>query len=263
MNHRRVVYTAIFGGSDRLHEPAVVEPGCDYVCFTDDLALKSAVWDIRRPHMPFADSRRNARMLKILAHRHFADYEYSIWLDGTFTLLCPPGELIERYLDEDDFAAFKHPRRNCLYDEALACIQMGKDDPLVLFGQARAYMSDGYPPDNGLIYSGIVLRRHSPLVAETCELWWQELARHSKRDQVSFNYVDWKTGLTYAPLAGSWRVNPHATYSRHLDDQSPARGARLPNVRRRAIALALQVTIARYKACPKTPAASLQHNLQL
>src|SRR5207253_2582285 len=38
-----VVYTAIFGGYDELHDPCEQLPGVDYVCFTDNPRLKSNV----------------------------------------------------------------------------------------------------------------------------------------------------------------------------------------------------------------------------
>ena len=44
-----VVYTAIFGGRDNLQEPTAVEPGIEYVCFTDNPRLKSATWRIAWP----------------------------------------------------------------------------------------------------------------------------------------------------------------------------------------------------------------------
>ena len=45
--NKKVVYTCITGGYDNLIDPSYVTEGYDYVCFTDNLELKSKVWEIR------------------------------------------------------------------------------------------------------------------------------------------------------------------------------------------------------------------------
>lgn len=74
-----VVFTCITGGIDVLQDPLVVSEGSAFVCFTDDDGCSSAVWQIRRAPSPFADPRRNSRLPKILSHRYFPEFSYSVW----------------------------------------------------------------------------------------------------------------------------------------------------------------------------------------
>ena len=44
----------------------------------------------------------------------------------------------------------------------------------------------------------MILRRHTDAIRRLNEAWWNEIVRGSRRDQLSFNYVAWKLGLSYA-----------------------------------------------------------------
>src|SRR4051794_35034769 len=92
---RVVVYTAITGGRDVLQEHQCFE-GADFVAFTDRPA--NSRWTILPACTDFDSPRQNAKAHKVLAHRYLADYDYSLWLDGSMTLLSPVRELIQRYL---------------------------------------------------------------------------------------------------------------------------------------------------------------------
>ena len=41
-----IVYTAITGGYDNLHDPQYVTKGWQYICFSD-VMLKSKIWDVK------------------------------------------------------------------------------------------------------------------------------------------------------------------------------------------------------------------------
>ena len=55
----------------------------------------------------------------------------------------------------------------------------GKDNSIqekILVGKMNKYFNEGYPKDNGLIVSGILLRKHNEEdVKITMEKWWEEL----------------------------------------------------------------------------------------
>lgn len=112
------------------------------------------------------------------------------------------GALLNRYLANHDIALHAHPHRNCIYDEASTCIKLGKDSPEVIRQQMERYRADGYPEKNGLVSGGIVYRRHTPTIAKLNTYWWQEIKAHSRRDQLSFNYVSWKYGIEYCVIKG-------------------------------------------------------------
>lgn len=200
VSNKIAVYTAIFGDYDELYDPLLVVDGIDYICFTDNKQLKSNIWDIRYlENDQSIDSTRNARKIKILAHKYLPEYEYSIWVDANFKILDNPVILIEKHLSESLLAAYNHSGgRNCIYAEADACIRLNKDDPIIINKQTKVYKDEGYPEFNGLVETGILLRKHNDIKSvEAMEIWWEQIMKYSKRDQISFNYVMWKLNFAY------------------------------------------------------------------
>ncbi len=193
------VYTAIFGDYDSLKEPPQIE-GCDFFCFTDDPNLSSKKYKIVVCKRRFKDPTRDARMYKILSHKFLPEYKYTLWIDGTVQIKegFDMKNFIKRYLKKQGLAIFKHPERDCVYQEVKACKKLNKDDPKVMDRQIRRYKKERYPENNGLVGSGIILRKNrSKRVMKINEDWWSELENNSKRDQLSFNYVCWKNHFNY------------------------------------------------------------------
>ena len=212
-----IIYTAIFNKYDTLRKPPQCN-GCDFVCFTDDPNMKSDTYDIRVAEETFSDPTRNARMYKILPHKFFAEYKYSIWLDGSrkFRKNFNPQEVIEKYLRENKIAAFEHSERNCVYDEFDVCIDQKRDDAQLMLQQKEKYMKKSYPKENGLVDSAFLIREHNnPQIIMFDEKWWEELSNFSRRDQLSFNYAAHKTGTTYTEIKGSIFNNKYFYYTGH------------------------------------------------
>ena len=179
---RTVIYTAIFGGRDRLWPPRQVEPDCRYVCFTDDRELEAELWEVRVVPRSDFDPVRSARRWKILSHRA-VDCDRSIWIDAIYEIVGPLAALFERFTE--DLAVFRHPVRDCVYEEAAECIRRGRDDPELIQRTLERLRRQTHPPHAGLFESGFLLRRHSAAVAEFNESWWNEIRRGTRRDQVS------------------------------------------------------------------------------
>lgn len=189
-----VVYTCITNDKDTL-KPLNKEKGVDYVCFSDKL-IKSDTWEIKKSTNDSSDPRRNARKHKILSHKYFPDYDYSIWVDGSIF----PSENIKRLIESlnTDVGVFKHQDRDCLYKEAHTCIYYKLDEEDKILSQIDKYSREGYPEKNGLVESRVLVRKHTKEVNEFNELWWNELINGSRRDQISFNYCIWKLGMKYS-----------------------------------------------------------------
>jgi hypothetical protein len=61
-----------------------------------------------------------------------------------------------------------------------------------------AYLQEGFPDTSPLPQNGIIFRRHHcKKVVKTMEFWWEQMTRHSNRDQLSLLYAVWKDGLEY------------------------------------------------------------------
>jgi hypothetical protein len=54
------------------------------------------------------------------------------------------------------------------------------------------------------------------------EVWWDEISRHSRRDQLSFNYVAWKLGFEYSTLPGCVDQNEFFDRKPHLPQEAAA-----------------------------------------
>jgi hypothetical protein len=214
---RIVVYTAVFGGYEGLI-PQPRSGGVDYICFTDT-PVRSKSWEVRVVEPDLVDPTRNARKYKLLPHQFLPDYGISLWIDANYLLVGDIGKLVDSKLSDVNMAVFDHAQtlsdpRDSVYEEYQSIIDMGKkigsykDDPEVMTRQIERYRREGFPSDNGLIFTAALLRRHNERdVVRAMERWWHEISIGSKRDQLSFNYAAWKEGLNYSIIDGDLRNN--------------------------------------------------------
>jgi hypothetical protein len=213
----RIIYTSVFGGYDKVAMQK--SKGWDWKCFSEDNSLSL-----------YEDNNRNAKRFKILPHRYFEDYEYSVFIDGNMTVRGNLDKLIEKYLSDANVAFFSHNNnnldaRNSAYDEAQTIFDLGeknmkispdrgilnyKDNPYVIQKQMERYRILRYPANDGLITGMVILRRHNEKdCIETMEDWWTEIKYNSKRDQLSFNYCAWKNDLKFNYMDGDSRDNEY------------------------------------------------------
>ncbi len=136
----------------------------------------------------FVDPKREAGMYFAIPHL-FMDTDISIMLSGECYLLCPPEQFVNELLGDADMAIHKHYCRDCVYDEGRAIIHFKKDNPEIVREQMDIYKKLGYPANNGLFETGIIIRRHTERVIAFNNAWFAEMCRHSRRDQMSINYV--------------------------------------------------------------------------
>jgi hypothetical protein len=212
-----VVYTAITNGYDSLKTPpAQWSNEAEFIAFLDEPNLRSG-WKFRKIYRRFNDQCRNAKIHKILAHKYFPQAKYSLWIDGSVFIKSklPPHSWVNSYLNRHDLAVFKHHARSCIYQEALACIQLGLDSDKVINRQMKRYFAKGYPVNNGLAECTVLLRRHTEKVKAFNELWYREIIKGSRRDQLSFNYTAHKLGLKYQQIPGVIYNNPHFLQTKH------------------------------------------------
>jgi hypothetical protein len=205
------VLTSITGGKDAL-TIGNSKGNAKWIAYSDE--FESDQWDMRSPYDGFKSDRRNSRFPKILSHLS-TDTKYSIWIDGNLKLIMPPEEVVEKYLNGYDLATFKHPVRNCIYDEAILCAKARLDDPEVIIEQVSRYEKDGYAKQRGLCECMMIVRRHTPKVEQFNNLWWAEYCRGSVRDQLSFMYCADKVGL---------RVNVINEQFKETEDKRLVRG---------------------------------------
>ena len=144
------------------------------------------------------DSRLTARWHKIMSHCALPEAEITLWHDGSHHLRVNPWDVVDYGLSNGHtFASFKHPARNCIFQEVQACLALKKDAADRLRMQAEHYRNEGYPPHYGLLETSCIVRLGSSPVHRLNEAWWQQLQLWSCRDQVSLPYVIWKSGFKH------------------------------------------------------------------
>ena len=189
---KKVIYTAIIGDYDTLKEPLVKTKGWDYICFTDQ-DLKSDTWKIIKVGRSDA---KEARRKKIYNEYIFNEYDLSIWIDASMYINYDLDAFKSIYF-KSDFTLMKHPSRNCTYQEGQACIHLDKDNTATIMQQLLDYKEKGFPANNGMVATGVMIRKHTKEVIQFCREWWSEVFEHSVRDQLSFNYIAWKKDFNY------------------------------------------------------------------
>jgi hypothetical protein len=220
MMSKLVVYTAITGGyGDQLKTPKIPHSemlDVDFVCFSDCVTNPPSPWIVKPPAWQHqSSSRRTARYHKLHPHLLFPDADFSIWIDGSEQLAYSPRKLIARYLASTDFATFKHPDRSTVAAEVSACIRLKKDQPTVLTRHLSKYQAEGFRDQSGMYETAMVLRRHTPQIERTNNMWWSELTNGSLRDQVSLPYVLHKTGTKVKHVAGCRGRCPYLVHKPH------------------------------------------------
>ena len=208
---RIAVYTCITGGYDLLrpvrHSGAIF----DFICFADAVTpeMRGSGWQIRPipPDLSEFSNVKKQRMVKICPHRYLPEYKVSLWLDANIAVNGDIWNAVKKYdLSKCPLYTSRHPQRDCIYDEELACVRLGKDTAENTRPQIEKIRNDGFPAHAGLAETGIILRKHDDAKCiEAMETWAKVLARGSHRDQLSFNYACWKAGLKYGELRENYR----------------------------------------------------------
>lgn len=142
------------------------------------------------PRVP-GDPIRSARALKILGHPLLSSYDVTVWVDNRVRLKIGPAELVERFLPPGaDLAVPTHCHRASLADEFDAVLDARLEDPRRVREQRSAYTRQG--PSllaQPVPWTAILIRRNTPAVRRFNSVWWEQVLRYSRRDQLSFSYA--------------------------------------------------------------------------
>jgi len=226
-----VVYTAIFGEHDNLLLPERIDPGVDYVCFTDRPRNTYGVWQMRMVPYRHPDPTRIARYVKLHPHELFPAHAIAIWLDANIIL---KGDLWA-YVDlicrkGGDLGLVSHPHRTCFYEEAEACMQLRKDAVGAIQEQVAHYRERGLPENLPLYETGfMIVPLGSDRAREALVMWWQQIERFSRRDQLGLAWVSHACPelriVPLLPAGSSVRDHEDFSYFRH----SYARALAIPD----------------------------------
>lgn len=152
---------------------------------------------------PTYANRRNAKIYKIIPFAFLPNYDYYFWIDSTHMIMQDPNKLVDIYLEDSDIAVFKHPHRQCIYEEGEFIKQIKFDYPNLIDDQLAFYRDMCYPKDNGLYELPVRFQRNNELTKKMGLMWWEQICMFSSRDQLSFPFVCHQLGVKLSILPGS------------------------------------------------------------
>lgn len=156
------------------------------------------VWRLRSFACDAPGDVLQSRYPKINPHLVLPDYEYSLWMDGNTTVAdASLYDILKAKMDSGIvYSGLCHPLRDCIYDEALRCLQTGR---ISLPGYLKTVLRlklNGFKTHQGLTENNVIFRKHNcPEVVRMDELWWKLLLGGPLRDQLFFVYAMQKAGV--------------------------------------------------------------------
>lgn len=201
LDKKIVIYTCITGDYDRVREPLLKVPNCDYILFTDNVNLKSEKWNVQVIPKEIMEQYKNNgtllnRYYKLNPFLLFKEYDYAIYVDGSVQIVSDLSTLVHS-IGPLGIALHKHRFRHCIYDEFEACKILKKGNQKHLQEQIEQYKKEGFPKKYGMAECGvIVLDLHNKMAKEIFNDWFLELLNTSSlRDQISLPFVLWKKNI--------------------------------------------------------------------
>lgn len=125
---KRVIFTAIFGNYDDVPHIAeqMVDKNCDYLLFSDRDIVPEPPWEIIKiDTSPHGFSATN-RWIKLCSHQWLTDYQESIYIDGNIQLKSSLSSIFDLLTEKNHCVLIKHPKRDRVLTELLACFVMKK-----------------------------------------------------------------------------------------------------------------------------------------
>lgn len=223
VNEKIVIYTSIFGNYDPLIEPLFISDKCDYWAITDQEIPNDSVWkkyDTKIiPGFNELDGYHKSKFCKMFPHILFPDNNFSIWVDGNVQIVADLFPFVDRLQDDKFIATFQNPFHDCIYTEMNYNICENNVSIDALIEQVKFYKEEGFPKHFGMREMTIIVREHNRLECKKLmEFWWEQVNKFTMRDQISFPYVIWKSGMSIDQvqlLGDNWKWNPRFLWYPH------------------------------------------------
>ena len=140
---------------------------------------------------------KKTRFIKSHPHLFFKNYSLSIYIDASYPLIGDLNEFLLRILEPNyNIYCLEHYERDCIYKEIKEVVRVKREKKQIADIVEEKYKQENFPHDLGLIEGALIVRKHN---SKECiylmEQWWEQIKNYSHRDQLSFNYVLWKSGI--------------------------------------------------------------------
>ena len=195
-----VVYSALFGNYDALL-PFSKEKNFDYFLFTNNKIKTSTNWTIlpipQEIEKMNISTFKKQRYLKLHPHIYFNNYKLSIYMDTSFIIIGNLTEFLLRLLSPKfNIYILEHQLRNNISSEMEAVKLLHFETEQMINLIKIKYNTKKFPDNIGLSENCLIIRYHNEReIINLMEEWWEEVAVLSHRDQLSFNYILWLTGI--------------------------------------------------------------------
>lgn len=200
------VLTSSIGINKDLTKPKFLNKADYHAFLVKDEGVDVKGWNVHKAiefsSDPKYKNRRNAKIYKIIPHLVLPGYDYYFWMDATHSLEMDPEEVVEKYLSDSDIAVFKHPERNCIYEESKFIKKIGFDYINLIEDQMSFYRDMKYPSENGLYELSSRIQKNTELTQTMGLMWWEQICMFSSRDQLSFPFVCNQLGIAPNILPG-------------------------------------------------------------
>lgn len=214
-----VIFSAIIGNYDTIHQPIVVDERFDYILFSNNIFDSNiGIWQIRPIPFDHTDPTRIARYVKTHPEELLPMHRYSIWMDASIQINDSGfyDKAISIIQSNCPISVNGHPYRNCIYDEMFTIMQQSLEYEPVVIKWGQFLRKEKYPRNHGLSETNILLRQHhNASVIALNKLWWDCISQYSRRDQLSFNYVLWKLDINIHIFYTDLRKSSSISYFSH------------------------------------------------
>ena len=216
---KKVIYTCLTGGYDKLEQPEVLDGSFDYICFTDDASAGyDGVWELR-PILLDGDPVTRARYPKLQPHVVLPEYGLSVFMDANLCITDAAFYARINAASDKGIALLPHPERDCVYEELRYCYLKDKIGTRAAFAHLRRLKEGGLRRHAGLYENNVILRRHGePGIAALDNAWWKAFRACCTRDQLTLVPVLHNLGVKPALLFGEGlnaRNVPYLRYTLH------------------------------------------------
>ena len=198
---RKVVYTVLIGKYDKIHS-IKKEQGYDYYMFTDQKINNNTkgwtILNVRKDinYLNRINRIKCQRFYKTHPHLFFKDYDLSIYFDASYESKGNLDEFLLRILSPNiSIYILEHPFLDSINNEFVAVVLFKKETENNVFKIKERYNKERFQDNNGHAETCLIVRKHNELnCIDFMEGWFYEIKYNSHRDQLSFNYILWKTG---------------------------------------------------------------------
>jgi hypothetical protein len=217
-----VFYTAILNSYDQLPNFVHWDDNVRYICFTNGpLDAGNSKWELVYIPSYFKDPKITSGFFKANSHILFGADVISLWVDGNLRNINVTAASAVKMVAHSPVAALPLRERTKVSEEIDVVVSLGLEHPSSAGRLRQMFRTDGFPDDQPLAATMMLVRDHrSAALRRANGAWWSLISSGIRRDQLTFNFALWRSGITQAYIDVDWRApNYYFTRIAHGDSR--------------------------------------------